>query len=119
MDERNVDLETIDAALREKNTANYVLRLYVAGMTPQSLKAIETLKRICRAHLPGRHEIEIIDIYQRPERAMEAQLVAAPTLIKELPPPIRKFIGDLSNEERILKGLNIEIKTINRPVSGE
>jgi len=85
-----------------------VLRLYVTGMTPRSIQAISNLKKICEEHLRGRYELEIVDIYQQPELGREAQLVAAPTLIKKLPLPVRKLIGDMSNEERVLVGLNVE-----------
>ncbi len=83
------------------------LRLYVAGQTPKSLRAIENICRICAEHLEGRYTLEIIDIYQQPIFAREGQFVAAPTLVKALPPPLRKFIGDLSQTERILLGLDI------------
>ena len=85
-----------------------MLRLYVTGMTPRSIQAISNLKKICEEHLRGRYELEIVDIYQQPELGREAQLVAAPTLIKKLPLPVRKLIGDMSNEERVLVGLNVE-----------
>ena len=80
----------------------YSFKLYVSGLTPKSLRAIENIKALCEEHLKGRYELEIVDIYQHPEQAMEAQIVAAPTLIKELPLPLRKFIGDLSDKEHIL-----------------
>ena len=89
---------------------NYVLRLYVSGMTPNSLRAIENVRKICAEHLQGRYPLEIIDIYQQPILAREGQIVAAPTLVKELPPPLRKFIGDMSKTERILVGLDVERK---------
>ena len=85
----------------------YLLRLYVTGMTPRSLRAIENIKIICKEHLEGRYTLEIIDIYQRPELAKEQQIIAAPTLIKELPPPLRRFIGDLSDKEKILVRLDL------------
>ena len=86
----------------------YVLRLYVAGMKHNSHKAIENIQRICAEHLQGRYELEIIDIYQQPNLAREAQIVAAPTLIKEQPLPVRRIIGDLSQTERILAGLGLD-----------
>lgn len=85
----------------------YVLRLYVTGMTPRSIAAIENIRRICEEHLQGRYELEVIDIYQHPEAAKEAQLLAAPTMIKELPAPLRRFVGDMSDEDKILAGLNV------------
>jgi circadian clock protein KaiB len=87
-----------------------VLKLYVAGSTPRSVKAIANIKRICEDHLKGRYRLEIIDVYQQPEQAAKAQLVVAPTLIRKLPPPLRTFIGDLSETEKILIGLDIQPK---------
>ena len=86
--------------------AKYILRLYVAGSTGRSLKAVYNLRKICEEHLPD-YELEVIDIYQDPEAAREAQVIAAPTLVKKLPLPIRKFVGDLSNTQKILVGLDI------------
>jgi circadian clock protein KaiB len=90
-----------------ESTGGYVLRLYVAGLTASSIAAIARLKSVCEEHLPNRYDLEVIDIYQRPELARAAQIVAVPTLVKELPSPMRKLIGDLSNHERILAGLDI------------
>lgn len=84
-----------------------MLRLYVVGSTPQSSSAISNLKRICEGHLKGRYQLEVIDIYQQPRLAEGEQIIAAPTLIKELPPPLRRFVGDLSNLERVLVGLDL------------
>lgn len=88
----------------------YVLSLYVTGMTPKSIQAIRNLKKICDENLKGRYELEVVDIYQTPQLAREAELVAMPTLIKRLPLPLRKLIGDMSNKEHVLKGLNIKPK---------
>lgn len=85
----------------------YVLRLYVTGMTPRSLRAITNIKRICEDHLKGRYDLEVIDIYQRPTLAEGEQIIAAPTLIKKLPLPLRRFIGDMTNTEKILLGLDL------------
>jgi circadian clock protein KaiB len=87
--------------------AKYILRLYVTGSTGRSLKAVYNLRKICEEHLPNDYELEVIDIYKDPEAAREAQIVAAPTLVKRLPLPIRKFVGDLSNTQKILVGLDI------------
>jgi circadian clock protein KaiB len=87
--------------------SRYVLRLYVTGLTPRSARAIENMRRICEDHLAGRYDLEVIDIYQRPEAAREVQLIAAPTLVKLLPEPLRKIIGDLSDENRVLQGLDL------------
>jgi circadian clock protein KaiB len=102
--------EAFELALRTTDQGHYVLRLYVSGITPNSLRAIENVKKICEEHLKGRYELEIIDIYQKPIFAKEGQIVAAPTLVKELPPPLRKFIGDMSYTERILLGLDLRRK---------
>ncbi|MDP4224423.1 MAG: circadian clock KaiB family protein [Bacteroidota bacterium] len=85
-----------------------MLRLYVTGTTPQSVRAIANIKRICEEHLKGRYDLEVIDLYQRPNLAQGEQIVAAPTLIKKLPSPLRRVIGDLSNTERLLVGLDIK-----------
>jgi len=96
-----------ELALQEKDKGNYVLRLYVSGMTPNSLRAVDNIRKICAEHLEGRYQLEIIDIYKQPIFAEEGLIVAAPTLVKELPPPLRKFIGDMSQTERILLGLDV------------
>lgn len=83
------------------------LRLYVAGQTPKSLAALTNLKRICDKHLPGKYRVRIIDLQQSPELAIGDHVVAIPTLVRKLPPPIRKIIGDLSNTERVLIGLDL------------
>jgi len=88
----------------------YVLRLYVSGMMPRSTRAIENVRAICEEHLQGRYDLEIIDIYQQPVLAAGEQIVAAPTLIKKLPAPLRRIIGDLSNTERVLVGLDIRLR---------
>jgi len=99
--------EKFEKALKNMSRENYVLRLYVAGMSPRSIQAIENVKRLCEENMPGRYQLDIIDIYQQPIFAKEGQIVAAPTLIKELPPPISKMIGDMSNKERMLVGLDL------------
>lgn len=86
----------------------YVLRLYVTGQTPRSLAAIENLKQICEQNLAQRYSLEIVDIYQNPEACKEQQIIAAPTLIKTLPLPLRRIIGDLSNQDKVLVGLDLK-----------
>jgi len=88
----------------------WLLRLYVAGQTPNSVRAIENIKRICEEFLKGRYDLEVIDIYQQPVLAKGDQIIAVPTLIRKLPPPLRKFIGDMSASERILVGLDLRPK---------
>ena len=87
--------------------AVYVLRLYVTGSTPRSLKAICNLKSFCEEHLPDEYDLEIIDIYKNPEAVREADIIAAPTLIKKLPAPLRRFVGDLSNRQKLLVGMGL------------
>jgi circadian clock protein KaiB len=99
-----------ELALQETDKGTYVLRLYVSGMTPNSKQAIKNVQKICEEHLEGRYQLEIIDIFQQPIYAKEGQIVAAPTLVKELPLPLRKFIGDLSQTEKILLRLDIRTK---------
>lgn len=89
------------------------LRLYVAGQTPKSLAAFANLKRICEEHLAGKYRIEVIDLVQNPALAAGDQIIAIPTLVRKLPEPIRKIIGDLSNTERVLVGLDL------RPLEAE
>lgn len=86
---------------------NYQLRLYVAGQTPKSLAAFANLKKICEEHLTGQYEIEVIDLLKHPQLASGDQILAIPTLVRKLPSPIKKIIGDLSNTERVLVGLDI------------
>jgi circadian clock protein KaiB len=83
------------------------LRLYVAGQTPKSLAAFANLKRICEEYLNGQYQIEVIDLLQNPQLAREDQILAIPTLVRKLPEPLRKIIGDLSNKERVLLGLDV------------
>jgi circadian clock protein KaiB len=86
----------------------YNLRLYVAGQTPKSIAAINNLRKLCETHLPGRFNIDIIDLMQNPGLAKRDQIVAIPTLIRRLPEPVKRIIGDLSNTDRVLVGLDIE-----------
>ena len=83
------------------------LRLYVAGMTPRSTLAINTIRTLCEIKLAGRYDLQIIDIYQRPELAKSEQVIAVPTLVKQLPHPLRRLIGDLANTDRVLIGLGL------------
>ena len=85
----------------------YVLRLFIAGMTARAGRAIESVRAMCNEHLAGRYELEVIDIYQQPGLAKGEQIIAAPTLLKKLPLPFRRIIGDMSNNERLLTGLDI------------
>ena len=89
----------------------WTLRLYVAGQTPRSLAALANLKRLCEEHLASRYEIEVIDLVQNPQLARGDQILAIPTLVRKLPAPMRKIIGDLSNTDRVLVGLDLRPTT--------
>jgi circadian clock protein KaiB len=88
---------------------HYNLRLYVAGQTPKSVTALANLRSLCREYLPGRHNIEVVDLMTNPQLAQRDQIVAIPTLVRSLPEPIKRIIGDLSNAEKVLFGLDVEI----------
>ena len=88
----------------------FVLRLYVAGQTPNSMSAIANVKKTCEEHLQGRYELEVVDLYQQPLLAQGEQIIAVPTLIKKLPLPLRRIIGDMSKIERLLVGLDLRRK---------
>jgi circadian clock protein KaiB len=99
--------DRFEKALAESKKAKYVLRLYIAGMTTKSTQALETIRQVCDEKLKGRYTLEVIDIYQQPELAREDQILATPTLIKSLPLPLRRVIGELKNSESLL-GLDVE-----------
>ncbi len=98
--------EALGGAAEEQERWN--LRLYVAGQTPKSLLALANLRKYCEEHLAGRYSIEVIDLIEHPQLAEGDQIVAVPTLVRKLPPPMKRIIGDLSNTERVLLGLDIE-----------
>jgi circadian clock protein KaiB len=100
----------LESAASAQDLAGYVLRLYVASLTPRSIAAIRSVKEVCEKHLQGRYELEIIDIYEQPSLAKGEQIVAAPTLIKQLPLPLRRLIGDMADEQRVLVGLDLRPK---------
>ncbi len=100
----------LEKALEGLRETTYVMRLYIAGLTPKSTRAIENIKRICDEYLKDRYELEVIDIHQQPDRAREAQIIAVPTLIKQLPLPLRKLIGDMTNKERVIISLDMQVK---------
>lgn len=107
-----------EEGIAESSDQKYCLRLYVTGNTPKSNRAIANIKRICEEHLLGRYSLEVIDIYQQPVLAKGEQIIAAPTLVKKLPLPLRKFIGDMTNTERILLGLDLRPITQAREANG-
>lgn len=90
-----------------KPAVEWQLRLYVAGQTPRSLAALDNLRRLCEEHLKGRYRIEVVDLLVHPQLSRDDQILALPTLVRRLPPPMRKIIGDLSNTERVLVGLQL------------
>lgn len=96
-----------DLTIADKGLDKYILRLYITGSTSRSVLAISNLKKICEEYLKGQYELEVIDLYQNPLAAKEEQIIAAPTLIKKLPLPFRRIIGDMSNEEKVLIGLDL------------
>ncbi|TCT18834.1 circadian clock KaiB family protein [Thiobaca trueperi] len=108
--QRNDDRSNFEAAAQACGSAGYILRLYIASLTPRSMVAIRSVKEICEKHLQGRYELEIIDIYEHPTLAKGEQIVAAPTLIKELPLPLRRLIGDMADEQRVLVGLDLRAR---------
>ncbi len=97
--------------MRTNKPAPWELRLYVAGHTPRSITAFTNLKKICEEHMPGQYHIEVIDLVKNPQLAKGDQILAIPTLVRELPPPLKKIIGDLSNTVRVLVGLDLRPKT--------
>jgi circadian clock protein KaiB len=101
--------QEFEQSLQEAGNEKYVLRLYITGITPKSTQAIQNIRKICEENLRGRYELEVIDIYQQPMLAKDEQIIAAPTLIKKLPLPLRRFIGDMSDKERILVGLDLRL----------
>jgi len=103
-------VEVFEKTLKRSKDKEYVLRLYVAGATPRSTEAIVNIKKICEEHLKGRYELEVIDIYQQPVLAKGEQIIAAPTLVKKLPLPLRRFIGSMYDVDRILVGLDLKPK---------
>jgi len=88
----------------------YILRLYVAGKTPRSVAALDNLKKICEEHLAGRYKLQVVDLLENPQLARGDQILAIPTLVRQLPMPMRRIIGDLSNTERVLVGLDLQSK---------
>ena len=102
-------------SIRHEDTETWELRLYIAGQTPKSVTAFANLNRLCEEHLAGRYRIEVIDLMQQPQLAAGDQIVAIPTLIRKLPEPLRRIVGDLSNTERTLVGL--QLRPANRSQS--
>ncbi|HVX87236.1 MAG TPA: circadian clock KaiB family protein [Phycisphaerae bacterium] len=106
----DVTAEFEKALAKTKPDEKYVLRLYVTGSTPRSAAAIATIRELCDRYLKDRCDLEVVDVYQQPARAQGDQVIAAPTLVKKLPMPLKKLVGDLSDEERVLAGLDLRVK---------
>jgi circadian clock protein KaiB len=98
---------TDNAAAGHTDAGHYKLRLFITGSTARSVRAIENMRRICEENLQGRYDLEVVDVYQNPEATKELQVVATPTLVKVLPEPLRRIIGDLSDTERVFAGLDL------------
>lgn len=98
-----------EQAAAHQSDVKFVLTLYITGMRPRSQRAIDNIRRLCDEHLAGRYELQIIDIYQQPALAQSAQIIAAPTLVKKLPPPLRQIVGDMSDDGRVLLALGIRL----------
>ena len=98
----------IDLAMSESGNDKYILRLYITGTTSRSVLALTNLKKICEEYIEGRYELEVIDLYRMPNLAKDEQIIAAPTLIKKLPLPFRRIIGDMSDVEKVLMGLDLK-----------
>jgi circadian clock protein KaiB len=106
-DKENPDVKMKEKTPRKSTKDMWILRLYVAGQTPKAITAFTNLKKICEEQLDGKYSIEVIDLLENPQLANEYQIVALPTLIRKLPVPVRKIIGDLSDTERVLIGLDL------------
>lgn len=100
--------DDLDQTIADQGKEKYLLRLYITGSTSRSILAITNLKKICEEHLEGRYELEVIDLYQHPGLAKGEQIIAAPTLIKKIPLPFRRIIGDMSDKEKVLLGLDLK-----------
>lgn len=101
------DLEAFERALLARQNGFFRLRLYVSGSTPRSSTAIANIRALCERHLVGRYELEVVDLYQEPQRARDCQVIAAPTLVRELPEPSRRIIGDMSDEAKVMVTLEM------------
>ena len=114
MDDPKDSIRAFEEALEKAERDRYVLRLYIAGMNPKSMAAVENIRRICDEQLPGKCQLDVIDIYQQPILAMNGQIVAAPTLVKELPTPLKKLVGSMADTDRVLIGLDLQSRVKSR-----
>ncbi len=113
MEEKKPEKSTTEEfleAMKEKKNRKFILRLFVTGITPRSIDAVEEVRKLCEEHLKGRYELEVIDLYTQPQAASTNQIIAAPTLIKLLPLPVRKIVGDMTEKEKLLAGLDIQVQ---------
>jgi circadian clock protein KaiB len=108
------NLAKLEGAAAGRAGARYLLRLYVAGFTPRSATAIASVKKICEEHLLGRYELEVVNLYDAPTLAKGEQIIAAPTLIKKLPLPLRRIIGDMADTQKLLVGLDLREKNTGK-----
>ena len=99
--------EVLEKSVVNRSNERYILQLYIAGLSPRSTLAVDRVRAICEGFLAGRYELTVIDLYLHPEEARRAQIVVVPTLVKETPSPLRMFIGDMTDEKRILRGMDI------------
>jgi circadian clock protein KaiB len=104
-----VGAEKLEQAIENDQDIKFLLRLFITGTTPQSTKALSSIKQICETHLKGRYELEVIDLYKNPGLARSEQIIAAPTLVKKLPLPLRRIIGDMSEIDKVLVGLDLKL----------
>jgi circadian clock protein KaiB len=107
-----INTKEFEKTAATQHRAKYILRLYVTGMTPRSTRAITNVQTLCEQYLKGRYELDVVDIYQQPKLAKGEQIIATPTLIKKLPLPLRKLIGDMSDTERFLVGIDLKSKKL-------
>lgn len=116
-DSSKFEFDEMSAAINvERANVRYVLKLYIIGTTPRATQAIVNIRKLCEEHLQGRYELEVTDITLHPSMASTEQIIAAPTLIKKLPLPLRRFIGDMSQTDRILLGLDLS-KDMHKPTT--
>jgi circadian clock protein KaiB len=99
---------------KQSGTENYLLRLYITGITLRSTETISAIRSLCEEHLKGHYELEVVDIYQQPDQAMSEQIIAAPTLIKKMPPPTKRIVGNLLDRERVLASLDLQATDRNK-----
>ncbi|MBF0441732.1 MAG: circadian clock KaiB family protein [Oligoflexales bacterium] len=105
--------EDVKISLEEKGNEKFVLKLFVTGLTPRSIESISSIRAICEEELKGRYHLEVIDLSKEPEKAKDANIIAAPTLLRQIPLPLRRLIGDLTNRSRVIEGLGIIINHDN------